>query len=180
MGEGLVRGSIAVIRQLRGSQFSRPRKVTMFLIWGFGIWDFGVWSLGFVISAAKLSQRKALFLSSKPARFLILAAIWLLRWMSGWKAEHSDARRCRAAPAPANTKHGNCATEIKRYGGKGVSRAVANVDLMSSRPPSKDGTRRPGEDRPQDHRARWRTPIKHLGANALLGAFRSLWLKRAA
>ena len=39
----------------------------------------------------------------------------------GSRAARSAARRCRAARAPVNTKHGNCATAMKRYGGKGVT-----------------------------------------------------------
>jgi len=58
------------------------------------------------------------------------------------KAAHSDARRYRAERARANMKHGNCATGTRigsagkalrdgnknRFGGKGVKKAVANVN----------------------------------------------------
>lgn len=75
-----------------------------------------------------------------------------------------------AAPRPANTKRSNCATAIpRRYGGKGVQKAVENVNRTLA--PLLTGMSvldQTGIDRAllaADH-----TPTKsNLGANALLG-----------
>ena len=66
---------------------------------------------------------------SMRAKFWIRAVIPPLKLMCALKAARSGARRCQAGRARANMKHGNCATETRgRFGGKGVKKAVANVN----------------------------------------------------
>ncbi len=65
----------------------------------------------------------------RPVKLLIHAAIPPLKLTSSWPAARLAARRCLPAPARANTRRFELGGrgDAKRYGGKGVSKAVKNV-----------------------------------------------------
>ena len=92
---------------------------------------------------------------SSRARFSIRAATRPSKSMCISKAARSGALRSRAAPAPANTKRGNCAMATRSaIGGKGVSKAVAAVNDVDRAGAARLRCARAGEDRRTDHRAR--------------------------